>query len=149
MVFTLAPDGFTHTVWDYVLKPTLACDASKSFMYVAPCCCTRASHTLSVWAPEPRLTGPLGHVSSPLAPDAVDGRQDAVPGLHRVEDGALHGGVAGATDSQGHVVARLEHVLDTAFDVIHYLRHRATMFTGTSRLESLDAIQHLMNSLID
>lgn len=101
-----------------------------SVLYVAPCCCKWASHTLTVWAftSHPRLTDPLCHVSGPLAPDAVDGHQDAVSGLYGVKDGALHGGVAGAADGEGHVVACLEHVLDAALNIIHDLRHKTTMF---------------------
>lgn len=92
------------------------------------------AHT-PIWAPHPRLTGPLCHVGSPLAPDAVDSRQDAVSSLHGVKDGTLHGGVAGAADGEGHVIARLEHVLDAVFDVFHYLRRKTAMFSGKSRLE--------------
>lgn len=84
---------------------------------------TGPKHAWQFWSAShpPSSTYPLSHVRRPLAPDAVDGHKDAVPCFHRVEDGALHGGVAGAAHGEGHAVPRLEHVLDAALDVAHDL----------------------------
>lgn len=78
-----------------------------------------------------RPTASLRYFCHPLSPDAVDGYEHALSGLHRVENRTLHSSVAGATHGNGHVVLCLKSVPDPFFDIIHYLRN-----THTKKLET-------------
>lgn len=159
MVFTLAPVGlrqtfngcFSSTLINLGFKGISLCfydvlphllhlSSLKSGVYLLlrPLLVkTGPKHACQFWSTShpPGSTYPLSHVCRPLAPDAVDGCQDAVAGLHRVEDGALHGSVAGAAHGEGHAVPRLEHVLDAALDVAHDLgdESRRSGFIGRLR----------------
>lgn len=68
-------------------------------------------------------TASLSYFCNSLSPDAVDGNEHALSGLHRVEHSTLHSSVAGATHWNGHVVLCLKGVPDPFFDFIHDLRN--------------------------